>query len=48
MTTHGDPVAAFTEVAASHPRCVWLDGGGARAGSRRAPTISYMPGASRA
>ncbi|MFC6153105.1 anthranilate synthase component I family protein [Nocardioides yefusunii] len=33
---HGDPAAWFAEVAATHARCFWLDGGGARdwSGSR--------------
>ena len=30
-----DPVAYFREIAARHPRCFWLDGGGAREWSGR-------------
>jgi para-aminobenzoate synthetase len=37
-----DVVAAFTEVAAEHPRCVWLDGGGAREWSRQRSIIGWL------
>lgn len=42
MVTPGDPVAAFTAVAAEHRRCVWLDGGGARDWSRRRSIIGWL------
>ena len=41
MTT-GDPVAFFREVAAAHPRCFWLDGGGAREWSGRRSLIGWL------
>ncbi|SFH96379.1 para-aminobenzoate synthetase [Nocardioides psychrotolerans] len=41
MTT-GDPVAFFREVAAEHPRCFWLDGGGAREWSGRRSLIGWL------
>jgi len=37
-----DPVAAFERVAAGHRRCVWLDGGGARAWSRRRSIVGWL------
>ncbi|WP_182524982.1 anthranilate synthase component I family protein [Nocardioides dongkuii] len=38
----GDPVAAFVEVATAHPRCFWLDGGGARAWSGRRSLLGWL------
>jgi len=40
--TWTDPVAAFREVAAAHPRMFWLDGGGARAWSGRRSLIGWL------
>ena len=37
-----DPVAYFREVAAAHPRCFWLDGGGAREWSGRRSIIGWL------
>ncbi len=37
-----DPVAFFEEVAASHRRCFWLDGGGAREWSGRQSIIGWL------
>jgi para-aminobenzoate synthetase len=37
-----DPVAFFAEVAAAHPRCFWLDGGGAREWSGRRSLIGWL------
>ncbi len=37
-----DPVAYFREVAAAHPRCFWLDGGGAREWSGRRSLIGWL------
>jgi para-aminobenzoate synthetase len=37
-----DPVAFFREVAASHPRCFWLDGGGAREWSAKRSMIGWL------
>ncbi len=37
-----DPVAYFQQVAARHPRCFWLDGGGARAWSGRRSIIGWL------
>ena len=37
-----DPVAYFLEIAARHPRCFWLDGGGAREWSRRRSLIGWL------
>ena len=37
-----DPVAFFTDVAARHPRCFWLDGGGAREWSGRRSLIGWL------
>ena len=37
-----DPVAFFREVAASHRRCFWLDGGGAREWSGRRSIIGWL------
>jgi para-aminobenzoate synthetase len=37
-----DPVAFFSEVAARHPRCFWLDGGGAREWSGRRSMIGWL------
>jgi para-aminobenzoate synthetase len=42
MSARRDPVAAFTEVAAGHSRCVWLDGGGAREWSRQRSIIGWL------
>ncbi|WP_338087755.1 anthranilate synthase component I family protein [Nocardioides lijunqiniae] len=43
MSTAGqDPVAYFREVAARHPRCFWLDGGGAREWSGRRSLIGWL------
>jgi para-aminobenzoate synthetase len=41
-TTSTDPVAFFREVAATHPRCFWLDGGGAREWSGRRSIIGWL------
>ena len=38
----GDPVAFFREVADRHPRCFWLDGGGAREWSGRRSLIGWL------
>ena len=37
-----DPVPFFTDVAAQHRRCFWLDGGGARAWSGRRSIIGWL------
>ena len=37
-----DPVAFFREVASRHPRCFWLDGGGAREWSGRRSIIGWL------
>jgi para-aminobenzoate synthetase len=37
-----DPVAYFREVAATRPRCFWLDGGGAREWSGRRSMIGWL------
>lgn len=37
-----DPVTVFQDVAARHPRCFWLDGGGARAWSGRRSIIGWL------
>ncbi|MDR7253308.1 para-aminobenzoate synthetase [Nocardioides sp. BE266] len=37
-----DPVSFFTSVAAEHPRCFWLDGGGAREWSGRRSIIGWL------
>jgi para-aminobenzoate synthetase len=37
-----DPAAYFLEVAASHPRCFWLDGGGGREWSGRRSMIGWL------
>jgi len=37
-----DPVSFFRDVAAAHPRCFWLDGGGARAWSGRRSIIGWL------
>ena len=42
MTTLPDPAAYFREVAAAHPRCFWLDGGGAREWSGRRSLIGWL------
>ena len=42
MTTVGDPAAYFAEVAATHRRCFWLDGGGAREWSGRRSIIGWL------
>ena len=40
--TGDDPLAYFLEVAAAHPRCFWLDGGGAREWSGRRSMIGWL------
>lgn len=42
MVTAGDPVEAFVRVQARQPRCVWLDGGGAREWSRRRSVLAWL------
>jgi para-aminobenzoate synthetase len=37
-----DPRAFFGEAAATHPRCFWLDGGGARAWSGRRSIVGWL------
>ncbi len=37
-----DPVSFFLDVAARHPRCFWLDGGGAREWSGRRSIIGWL------
>jgi para-aminobenzoate synthetase len=37
-----DPVPVFREVVAAHPRCFWLDGGGAREWSGRRSIIGWL------
>ncbi len=37
-----DPVRFFTEMASRHPRCFWLDGGGAREWSGRRSMIGWL------
>jgi len=37
-----DPVSVFRSVAAEHPRCFWLDGGGARDWSGRRSIIGWL------
>lgn len=37
-----DPVGFFASVAASHPRCFWLDGGGAREWSGRRSIVGWL------
>ena len=37
-----DPVGFFRSVAARHPRCFWLDGGGAREWSGRRSIIGWL------
>jgi len=37
-----DPVAFFREVASAHPRCFWLDGGGAREWSGRRSLVGWL------
>ena len=37
-----DPIAHFLEVAAAHPRCFWLDGGGAREWSGARSMIGWL------
>ncbi|MGI8646313.1 MAG: anthranilate synthase component I family protein [Nocardioides sp.] len=37
-----DPIAHFIDVAAAHPRCFWLDGGGAREWSGRRSMIGWL------
>jgi para-aminobenzoate synthetase len=37
-----DPVPVFRAVAAEHPRCFWLDGGGARDWSGRRSIIGWL------
>ena len=37
-----DPIAHFLEVAAAHPRCFWLDGGGARQWSGARSMIGWL------
>jgi para-aminobenzoate synthetase len=42
MVTQGDPAEAFARIQARHPRCVWLDGGGARDWSRRRSILGWL------
>ncbi|GAA1514526.1 anthranilate synthase component I family protein [Nocardioides humi] len=42
MVTQGDPAEAFARIQARHPRCVWLDGGGARDWSRRRSLLGWL------
>jgi len=42
VSTQADAAAAFTEIAAQHSRCVWLDGGGAREWSRQRSIIGWL------
>jgi len=42
MSISGDAASAFTEIAAQHRRCVWLDGGGAREWSRHRSIIGWL------
>jgi para-aminobenzoate synthetase len=42
VSTPADPAAYFREVAAAHPRCFWLDGGGAREWSGRRSVIGWL------
>jgi para-aminobenzoate synthetase len=42
MSSTGDPVAFFTDVASRHRRCFWLDGGGAREWSGRRSIIGWL------
>ncbi|GAB3792618.1 anthranilate synthase component I family protein [Nocardioides ungokensis] len=37
-----DPVGWFREVASTHPRCFWLDGGGAREWSGRRSLVGWL------
>ena len=37
-----DPIAFFRSVAAEHPRCFWLDGGGAREWSGQRSLIGWL------
>ena len=37
-----DPVPFFADVAARHPRCFWLDGGGARPWSGRRSILGWL------
>jgi len=37
-----DPAAYFREGAATHPRCFWLDGGGAREWSGRRSIVGWL------
>jgi para-aminobenzoate synthetase len=39
-----DPVPFFRDVVAAHPRCFWLDGGGAREWSGRRSIIGWLDG----
>ena len=38
----GDPAALFADVAAAHPRCFWLDGGGSRDWSGRRSIVGTL------
>ncbi len=42
MSIPAGAAAAFTKVASEHPRCVWLDGGGAREWSRQRSIIGWL------
>jgi para-aminobenzoate synthetase len=42
VVTRGDAASAFDRVAAAYPRCVWLDGGGARAWSRQRSVVGWL------
>ncbi len=42
MSPQGDPAAYFLDVARDHPRCFWLDGGGAREWSGNQSIIGWL------
>jgi para-aminobenzoate synthetase len=42
VSDRSDPVSWFRDVAATHPRCFWLDGGGARDWSGRRSIIGWL------
>jgi para-aminobenzoate synthetase len=42
VTSHRDPVAAFTELAGRHERMFWLDGGGSRPWSGRRSVLGFL------
>ena len=41
-TSAADPASYFLDLAGDHPRCFWLDGGGARAWSGRRSIIGHL------